>query len=202
MKASQEFLTRMLVSTINAREEESSRVSKTLHDEVGQVLSAVGLQLEAMKLEFRERVPEIVNRANEVQEMLEQAVKQVRMLSYDLNPAMVERAGLHGALERLVERCRDRFGGSIRFVFDSSIRAPFEVGNAWYKIAEHALENALQHSKATRITVHVKPVPGSMMLEIRDNGIGFDISEESTSLPGLGLLLMKHYAKHASMRMS
>src|SRR5918998_1739834 len=122
MTESQRFFQRMIVSTINAREVESNRVSRLLHDEVGQVLSAVGLHLDVLKLDFKEQIPEIVGRLNEIQKFLDAAVMQVRALSYDLNPAVVERAGLQLALDRLVGRMRSEFNGSIRFLFDRSIR--------------------------------------------------------------------------------
>jgi two-component system NarL family sensor kinase len=202
MSDSQRMLTRMLVSTINARELESNRVSRTLHDEVGQVLSAVGLQLDVLKLEFQDRVPEIRQRTAEIQEMLEQAVTQVRALSYDLNPAVVERAGLQFALDRLVGRFRNRFSGSIRFLFDSSVRVPLEVGNAWYKIAEHTLENVIQHSQAKRVEMYVKPSGKAMTCEIRDDGVGFSIIDAKLRSSGLGLLLIEHYAAQAALELT
>ena len=71
--------------------------------------------------------------------MLEQSDDQVRALSYDLNPAVVERAGLQNALDRLVGRFREKFKGSFDILYDSSVRVPLNVGNAWYKIAEHGI---------------------------------------------------------------
>src|SRR3954447_25317528 len=147
MTESQRFLHRMIVSTINAREVESNRVSRILHDDVGQVLSAVGLLLDVMKLDFRNQVPDITDRVNEIQKMLDHAVKEVRSLSYDLNPSVVERAGLQMALDRLVGRYREKFAGSLRYLYDSSVRVPLAVGNAWYKIAELALDNAVTHGE-------------------------------------------------------
>src|SRR4051812_11366804 len=117
MTESQRFLQRMIVSTINARDVESNRVSRILHDEVGQVLSAVGLQLDVLKLDYREKNPDITERVNEIQKMLDHAVQQVRSLSYDLNPSVVERAGLHMALDRLVGRYREKFAGSLRYLY-------------------------------------------------------------------------------------
>jgi signal transduction histidine kinase len=140
MTDSQQFLQRMIVSTINAREVESNRVSRLLHDEVGQVLTAVGLLLDVLKLDFCKQVPDITDRVHEIQKMLDEAVQQVRALSYDLNPSVVERAGLQSALDRLVGRFRGQFAGSVRYLYDSSVRVPLSVGNAWYKIAELALE--------------------------------------------------------------
>lgn len=189
----------MLVSTINAREVESNRVSRALHDEVGQVLSAVGLQLDVLKLDYKGTIPEIVERTNEIQKMLENAMRQVRALSYDLNPAVVERAGLQYAMDRLVGRYREGFKGSLRFLFDSSVRAPLEVGNAWYKIAEHALENSIRHAQATKIELLVRPSAKTVTMEIKDNGIGFSLVDAKLQSAGLGLLLIDHYAATADI---
>jgi signal transduction histidine kinase len=198
----QQLLTRMLVSTINAREVESDRVSRTLHDEVGQVLSAVGLQLDVLRLDFQERLPEIAPRTVEIQKMLDQAMSEVRALSYDLNPAVVERVGLQNAFDRLAGRTRTRFDGTLRFLFDSSIRVPLDVGNAWYKIAEHTLENALKHSAASRIELHVRSTAKAIEMEIRDNGSGFSIIDTKMHSGGLGLLLIEHYAVQAGIEIT
>jgi signal transduction histidine kinase len=194
MTDSQQFLQRMIVSTINAREVESNRVSRLLHDEVGQVLTAVGLLLDVLKLDFCKQVPDITDRVHEIQKMLDEAVQQVRALSYDLNPSVVERAGLQSALDRLVGRFRGQFAGSVRYLYDSSVRVPLSVGNAWYKIAELALENAIQHSGATRIEVHVRRTQKNVMIEVRDNGNGFSLVQAKLNPQGLGLLLIEHYA--------
>lgn len=194
MTESQSQLKRMIVSSINAREVESTRISRLLHDEVGQVLSAVGLQMDVLKLDFKSVAPEIVDRIHEIQRMLDHAVQQVRALSYDLNPAVVERAGLHSALDRLVGRFRTLFRGTLRFFYDSKVRPPLEVSNVWYKIAELALDNAVQHANAQRIEVHVRATKKSFILEIRDDGQGFSLEDANVQTPGLGLLLIEHYA--------
>jgi signal transduction histidine kinase len=194
MTESQRFLQRMIVSTINARDVESNRVSRILHDEVGQVLSAVGLLLDVMKLDYKGQIPELTDRVHEIQKMLDHAVQQVRSLSYDLNPSVVERAGLQMALDRLVGRYRERFAGSLRYLYDSSVRVPLAIGNAWYKIAELALENALTHAAASRIEIHVRRAQKKVMIDVRDNGKGFSLLEAKINPKGLGLLLIEHYA--------
>lgn len=196
------LLKRMIVSTINAREVESNRVSRLLHEDVGQVLTAVGLQLDVLKLDFKAREPDIVGRVHDIQKLLDQAVKRVRALSYDLNPAVVERAGLQWALDRLIGRVRGGFPGSIRFLFDTSTRIPVAVSNAWYKIAELALDNAVKHSQAARIEVHVKIAGRKTALEIRDNGCGFSLAGARATPAGLGLLLMEHYAAQAPIELA
>jgi signal transduction histidine kinase len=155
--------------------------------------------LDVLKLDFRDRLPEITDRLKEIQQMLDQAVQQVRALSYHLDPAVVERAGLQSALERLAGRMQEQFSGSIRFLFDPSIRIPLPVANAWYKIAELALDNAIKHSGAAKIEMYVKSSQKSAVMEIRDNGSGFSISEAREQPSGLGLLLIEHYASQAAV---
>jgi signal transduction histidine kinase len=198
----QSFLKRMIVSSINAREVESNRVSRLLHDEVGQVLTAVGLQMDVLKLDYRAQVPDIAGRINEIQQLLDQAVKQVRALSYDLNPAVVERAGLQIALDRMMGRFRGRFQGSLRFLYDSSVRLPLDVANSWYKIAELALENSVQHAHANKIEVHVRATARAVVLEVRDDGRGFSPVDANVQTPGLGLLLIEHYASQAPIQVT
>src|SRR3954447_425608 len=143
MSESPDQLKRMIVSAINARETESARVSKLLHDQVGQVLSAVGLHMDVLKLDFKAAVPEIVERVNEIQKILDTAVQQVRSLSYDLNPSIVERAGFQAALDRLAGKYRAHFDGTIRFSYDPTVRPSLDIGNICYKIADLALDNAV-----------------------------------------------------------
>lgn len=194
MTESQRLLKRMMVSAINSREVESARVSRLLHDEVGQVLSAVGLQMDVLKLDFKSQIPDIVGRIHEIQKMLEHAVEQVRALSYDLNPAVVERAGLYSALDRLAGRFRSQFSGTLRFQCETNVRLPLEIANVWYKIAELALDNAIQHAHASKIEVALRTTKKSTILEIRDDGSGFSPEDANVQTPGLGLLLIEHYA--------
>jgi signal transduction histidine kinase len=197
----QRALKRLLLSTIHARDSENERVSRRLHDEVGQVLSAVGLQLDVLKLDYRGQAPEISGRIEEIQKALDQAVQEVRALSYDLNPAVVERAGLHFALERLVGRFRSMYTGNIRLLSDPAVRVPLPAANAWYKIAEHAIGNAIFHAQSTKIEVQTRMGARSAALEVRDNGAGFAVEQVRSQSPGLGLLLMEHYASAAGLNL-
>jgi signal transduction histidine kinase len=192
----------LLVSVMNAREQEGARVSRILHDEVGQVLSAIGLQLDLLRMDLHENIEESSKRILEIQKVLEQSVAQVRDLSYELNPAIVERTGLQFALDRLAGRHRKGFAGKIRLLFDSSVRLPVETATALYKIAEQAIDNAVVHSGATRVEVLVRPVKQGVSLEVRDNGRGFSREEEAAVNKGLGLHLMRYHADQAGLRFS
>ena len=198
----QRSLANLLVSVMHAREQDGERVSRILHDEVGQVLSAIGLQLDLLRMDLNENVAGCSRRIVDIQKVLEQAVTQVRDLSYELNPSIVQRTGLQFALDRLVGRYRKDFPGSIRLMFDSSVRLPLETATALYKIGEQALENAVQHSGATRIEVVVKPGKLGVALEVRDDGAGFSPGRQVEDARGLGLHLMRYHATHSGLRFS
>lgn len=199
MEEQRKFMASMLVSMLEAREREADRVSRLLHDEVGQVLSAVGLQLSVLRLDLQKKTPEIIERTAEIQAMLEQAVTQVRDLSYELNPAVVEKAGLNFALERLLGRLRTGYPGSLRLLYDSPIRVPAKIGNTILKMVELAVDNAIRHASAAEIQVIVKANDSAMTAEVRDNGAGFD-PEAPRRPQSLGLLLLQAYADRSALK--
>ncbi len=186
---------------LKAQESERGRLAKFLHDEVGQSLSAAGLHLDLLRMDFETISPEIKPRTAELQQMLENVMAGVRDFSYELNPDIVERAGLHAAMDRLVGRARKRFTGNVRLMDDSTLRFPPAVGSGLYKIAAEALDNAMQHAACTQIEVIIKSSPDGPALEVRDNGKGFDTVDYGGPQRGLGLLVMDHYAEQAGLRL-
>jgi signal transduction histidine kinase len=186
----------MLFTAINEHEAALARVSKLLHDDVSQVLSAVGLQLDALRMEFSRQAPGIDQRAAEIQIILEHAIEQLRDLSNELNPSIVDRAGLQFALERLAAKARKDFSGTLRLHFDPAARIPSTVARTFYKIGECAVQNALGRPKCSLIDIQVKRSHGEFVLEINDNGRVDEIA--AGELP-LSQMLMDYYASRASL---
>jgi two-component system sensor histidine kinase NreB len=192
----QPALAQMLFAAVNEHEAALGRVSRLLHDDVSQVLSAVGLQLDAMRIDFRAEAPGIEERAAEIQNMLEQVIEQLRDISNELNPSVVERAGLQFALDRLVGKVRQNFSGSLRLHFDQGAHVPTAIAKTFYKIAECAVDNALAHPKCTTIEIQVKRARGECVLEVHDNGY-LEITD-SAAVP-LGQMLMDYYASKSEV---
>ena len=186
---------------LKGQELERTRLARFLHDEVGQCLSAAGLQLALLRMDLERVVPDIPARTAEVQQVLEGVMERVREFSYELNPSMVERAGLYSALDRLVGRVRREFHGTLRLMADSTLRLETPIANALYKIAEEAVENAIRHSGGDLVEVLLKSTRHGPILEVRDNGAGFDASEVNGGRRGLGLLIMEHCAAEANVEL-
>jgi signal transduction histidine kinase len=196
--APQPALAQMLFAATNEHEAVLARVSRLLHDDVSQVLSAVGLQLDALRMDFREQAPGVDNRAVEIQELLEQAIEQLRDITNELNPSIVERAGLRFALDRLIGKARSSFSGTLRLHFDPSLRVPTLLAKAFYKITDCALEVARTAPGCSLIDIHVKRAHGEYVLEISDNA---EVNENAAA--PLGQLLMDYHASknHVTLRM-
>jgi two-component system sensor histidine kinase NreB len=190
-QASQPALAQMLFAAIQEHDAALAQVARVLHDDVSQVLSAVGLQLDAMRMDFRNQAPGIDDRASEIQAMLEQVIEQLRDISNELNPSIVERAGLQFALDRLAGKVRKTFSGTLRLHFDSTARVPTEIATTFYKIAECALESAVARPRCSAIDIQLKRAQGDFVLEIRDDAEADDADRRK--LP-LARLLLDYYA--------
>lgn len=183
-----------MVRAVRERETERTRVSRVLHDEVGQILSAVGLQFDVLRLDLRDKVPDIAARTTEIQNILENAVEQVRRLSHQLCPEPVERAGLASALRRMAGRRQQLTSAQVLVECSGSAILPGGVATALYRIAEQALDNAIRHSGARRIRITLRMNECGTTLEVRDNGRGFDPARARRRPAGIGLMLIDSYA--------
>ena len=191
-----------VLGALKAQEFERNTVSRFLHDTVGQNLTALGLQLDLIRMDLENAQPETCTRVIEIQRILEAMMQRVREYSYELNPSTVERAGLRSALDRLTGRIRGRFTGALRVNVDPSLKVDPKIASAMYQIAQEAVENAIQHASCSAIEIAIKSTRGVTALEIRDNGKGFDTSDLLRGCRGLGLLSMEHYAAQAGLELS
>ena len=200
--AAEQELRYTVLGALRAQEHQSSAVSKFLHDSVGQNLTALGLQLDLVRMDLEADRPEICEQVLGAQKLLDTVVEQVREYSYELNPSTVERAGLRPALDRLHSRIRQRYTGTLRINVDPSLKIDPKAAAAMYHVAQEAVDNAVQHSSCSTIEIAVKSTRKGPRLEVRDNGKGFDPGDLTGGARGLGLLTMEHYAAQAGMDLS
>ena len=194
-------LRRTVLGALKSQEFERTMLSKFLHDSVGQNLTALGLQLDLIRMDLASMSPDVCSRIGELQKLLETMMEQVREYSYELNPSTVERAGLRAALDRLAARMRDRFTGSLRVNVDPSLKIDPKIATALYQVAQEAVQNSVQHAACSAIEIAVKSTRVGPLLEVRDNGKGFDPANLLGGYRGLGLLSMEHYAAQAGLEL-
>jgi signal transduction histidine kinase len=200
--AAERELRHTVLGALKAQEFERRAFARFLHDKIGQNLTALGLQLDLVRMDLTAVSPETASRVAEIQRLLEGMMEEVREYSYELNPSAVERAGLRAALDRMAERVKGRFGGSLRVNVDPSLNLDSGMASALFHIAQEAVENAVQHSSCSAIEIAVKSTKMGPVMEIRDNGRGFDPADLAAGRRGLGFLSMEHHAAQAGLDLS
>jgi two-component system sensor histidine kinase UhpB len=143
------------------------QAGKSLHDEIGPLLSTAGLRLQLLRMDF----PDATERVREVMDALDDAMERVRALSQELNPSPIYRAGLKNALEDLLAYQRQKFPGKIEFDFATTSRLPIEVAVAMYEAARVGVAQAVEHGEANRIDVAIRGAR-TVTLSVKDNGAG------------------------------
>ena len=178
---------------INAQEAERKRISQELHDEMGQALTAMSINLAAIEKELPpELSPMIRERLAETSSLADQTLEQVRELSLDLRPSMLDDLGLLPTLRWYVNRYAKRLDIEVEFeAIDFEERLAAEVETALYRVVQEALTNAARHAQANRVRIRLEREESTVAGFIEDDGQGFDVEEvagRETSERGAGLL--------------
>jgi PAS domain S-box-containing protein len=169
--------------------EERHRLSRELHDSVSQALYSIALGARtaaAMADQAPERVMEPIEF---VLAQAERGLAEMRALIFELRPDVIEDEGLTAALRRQAEAIRVRYGLTVRSQLVDEPAIATEAKEALFRIAQEALHNIVKHAGAQSVEVRLDAAPESLILQVRDDGRGFDTSQ---SFPGhLGLRSMR-----------
>jgi signal transduction histidine kinase len=161
-------------SLIGAQEAERHQLARELHDEIGQALTAVGLKLDALLDE--DPNPEQREHITEASGVVKHAIDQVRDLSLDLRPSILDDLGLVAALRWYVRRQAEQTGLEIELDAQQLDTRPApEVETACFRIVQEALTNVARHARARRVKVEVADKGGRVECVVRDDGQGFDV---------------------------
>jgi signal transduction histidine kinase/HAMP domain-containing protein len=174
---------------------ERERLARELHDSVTQSLYSLTLFAEAGRDLARdgelERVEGYLTRLGEI---AQQALKEMRLLVYQLRPLALQREGLVGALQQRLDAVEGRVGVEARLLAEKLVELPASVEEGLYRIAQEALNNALKHAAATSVTVYIRIEDERVELEVVDDGQGFDPNTVSDR-GGMGLASMRERAE-------
>ncbi len=183
---------------IEAQEAERRRISRELHDQVGQILTAVKMNLHVLRHKCTQ--PEILLSINDNLKVIDEAVDQIRDLSVDLRPLLLDDLGLVVALRWYLERQTRNLGIPAKFVsgsLDEDDRFSSELETACFRIVQEGVTNIVRHARATRISVRLERVISDLILLITDDGAGFDarMLRSSNGMSTLGLRGMEERAQ-------
>jgi PAS domain S-box-containing protein len=177
----------------SVREDERTKVAREIHDELGQALTAIKIELSSLLFEWpAEQKPS--KRAESITRLVEQTIQSVRKISTELRPGILDALGLVAAVEWAAEEFQNRTGIRCRLDLPKdSLEISQERATAIFRIFQETLTNIARHADATQVQIRLARENGSLSLEVHDNGVG--VSEEQLSASeSLGILGMRERA--------
>ncbi|MGD8404163.1 MAG: sensor histidine kinase [Anaerolineales bacterium] len=187
-----------------ATAKERNRLARELHDSVAQTLYGLTLQAEAASRQLKTgQTEEVASYLREIRESSQQTLQETRLLIFELRPPILEEEGLASALRARLESVENRSGLKVQIDLQEVGRLPNGIESGLYGISNEVLNNILKHAHAREIRVSLKKRVGKIILEINDNGIGFDL-DSAEGHGGLGLKGMRERAEqiNADLRIS
>jgi PAS domain S-box-containing protein len=192
VRASSEQLRKLAARLLSVREEERTRIAREIHDELGQSLTAVKMDLAWLAGRLPRRNAQMHERIRSTLALADSINQSVRRISTDLRPGILD-LGLAAAVEWQIQEFQARTGIQCKLrLLTQEMFAP-DVSTSLFRILQETLTNVARHAKATRVEVVKEKEGDRLVLRIRDNGRGFDPEDPSIS-KSLGLLGMRERA--------
>src|SRR5215472_2729307 len=173
LEESRQELRDLAARLINAEEEERKRISRELHDDLGQKLALLAFDASDLVMTPSTSVEAMKEPLRNIQTGVVQISEEVRHLAHQLHPSVLEDLGLEAALRELCDEFSARTGIEATFEQDTLPESlPMEVGSCLYRVAQEALHNVSKHARASHVRIIVNGTPEGVRLSIRDNGAG------------------------------
>jgi two-component system sensor histidine kinase UhpB len=191
-------LQRLSMRLTNVLEEERARISRELHDGIGQVLSGMLIGLDVLEEKVPSSLTILQRGLRQIKMLTEKTLDDLRRLSHDLRPSLLDDLGLLDALQWLADYLSERCGWTMQVIVDADFpRLLPEMETALFRISQEALNNIKTHAGASRVTIHLTQTGDVVQLQIEDNGRGFDpmaLAGHRQPERGIGLLSMRERA--------
>jgi two-component system sensor histidine kinase UhpB len=163
---------------IETQESERKRISRELHDEIGQGLTAIKFCLDRMDKQLPPSFPQVREGLSEAKSLSNQMLTAMRQLSMDLRPTMLDDVGLIPTLRWYIQNFSNRLNIFSSFqAIGVQEKLPPQIETAFYRIIQEALNNIAKHSGANRVEVHLERRDATLSVSISDNGRGFDLGK-------------------------
>lgn len=169
-----------------AQTQERNRIARELHDTLAHTLSSVSVQLEATKALFERNPQEAQKMLAQTLENTKNGLAETRRALVDLRASELETYGLAGGIRNLVQSAAERGGFKPEFQLDPDLdMLPEDFSHCLYRVAQEAVENILRHARAKNVTVKLFQYGKSVVLSIKDDGIGLNMDETDSLQMGI-----------------
>ena len=188
LRESHQQVRKLLGRLIDVQEAERRRISRELHDDLNQKIAALSMSISQLKRKVPLHDGDMVIELDQLRKTANGLTDEVRRLSHQLHPAVLEHLGLVPALESYIVSFSDEEQIDVQFTAETGDeRIPFQTSICLYRVAVEALRNVARHSGARVAAVSLKRVQDTLELQVSDSGKGFDV-ETYKQDGGLGLI--------------
>lgn len=178
---------------IEVQEEARKKLARDLHDGPTQSVAAMAMRINLARRMLAKDTPGAVDELVKIEELAHRTTKEIRHMLFTLRPLILESQGLNAALQAMAEKMRETFGQNVIINVDESVIEDLEMGKQGviFYIIEEATNNARKHANALHIWVRLRPFETNIaLLEIEDDGMGFDVEAVNRSYDKRGSLGM------------
>ncbi|HLJ14079.1 MAG TPA: GAF domain-containing sensor histidine kinase [Bryobacteraceae bacterium] len=191
LAAREEQVRRLAEHMLHVEEVERRRISRELHDEAGQSLLCIRLQMELLEQALPETEGDWRAKLREARDLTERTILEMRRLIAALSPAVLEQLGLGAALRQLVNRFRRLHPCRVRLHLSRLANLPQNTEIIVYRLVQECCNNIAKHSAATHVNIFVASADGILKLNVEDNGIGFVVEDALARRDSFGLSGMR-----------
>ncbi len=185
---SYEVLRNLLAHLESVREEERSQISREIHDELGQTLTALKMDLYWLDHKLPKDHPPLEQKIKSMASLLDQTLQTVKRIASDLRPGLLDDLGLVAAIEWQKTEFQKRSGIHCRLTVNpQEMSVDREITTMIFRILQEALTNIARHARATRVSILLKETPRGLTLQVKDNGIGITVNQINDT-KSLGLI--------------
>jgi signal transduction histidine kinase len=193
LSASRQQLRELAAKREATREAERKHIAREVHDELGQILTALRIDLSVLKIQLANDNPTLERKLQEMKDLVDQGIHAVRNVAVSLRPAALD-MGLVPAIEWLCDHHARQSAARIEFEPDEENIAIDEVRSVIiFRIVQESMTNIARYAKATRVVVRIQRLPGELCVMVKDDGQGFDVTQVGRTKT-FGLLGMRERA--------
>ena len=183
----------LATALIDAGDRERASLARELHDSTAQQLAGLVLQLSAAARDSTDRV--LAQRLEMIREQAKATLEEVRLLSHTVHPRVLDDLGLAAALKKLGREVGEASQLEVDVIATDDRNVPPTAAAALYRVAQAAVHNVVKHARAQHVELRLTATPGEndgrAVLEVSDDGAGFDVADAERRRPGMGLFTMR-----------
>ncbi len=179
---------------------ERNKLARELHDTVTQTLFSANMIAGTIPRLWQKDPASVAGKLEEIKRLHSIALKEMRILLYELKPSTLKGESLGQLIKELVKSVEARSKTSIKLVKEGDYRFPIKIELGFYRIAQEAINNIIKHSGAARATITLKIHPGKLYMDIADSGCGFDDRKIRSTAMGLNIMRERAKIMRASIR--